>query len=250
MYPMNSNNGWLYGSKFTKLTIGDNITKIGDYTFYDCSSLTSVIIGNSVTSIGSSAFSDCSGLTSVTIGNGVTSVGEWAFYKCSSLTAFYGKLVSSDNRCLIINGTLKAFAPAGLTEYTIPDSVTSIGYYAFRNCSKLTSITIPDSVTSIGEGAFGGCSGLTSITIPDSVTSIGNSVFSACNSLTSVYYKSKTPPNGLDRYCIEKIFVPANSRRKYIKEIDPYRLKRSNYNNCYHSYKDWKSWIIKTPKNK
>jgi len=45
--------------------------------------------------------------------------------------------------------------------FTIPDSVTSIGDYAFFNCSGLTSVTIPDSVTSIGSYAFYGCSGLT-----------------------------------------------------------------------------------------
>ncbi|HBL40069.1 MAG TPA: hypothetical protein DDY98_00245 [Ruminococcaceae bacterium] len=55
--------------------------------------------------------------------------------------------------------------------------VTSIGEYAFYNCTGLTDITIPNSVTSIGECAFGGCTGLTSITISDGVTSIGLSAF-------------------------------------------------------------------------
>ena len=66
---------------------------------------------------------------------------------------------------------------SGLTSITIPNSVTSIGGYAFRNCSGLTSITIPNSVTTIGNSAFSGCSGLTSITIPNSVTRIGSSAF-------------------------------------------------------------------------
>ncbi len=70
--------------------------------------------------------------------------------------------------------------------------VTSIGKYAFQNCSGLTSVTIPDSVTSIGEQAFYDCSGLTSVTIPDSVTSIGGHAFFCCDSLTSV-----TIPDGV-----------------------------------------------------
>ena len=73
-----------------------------------------------------------------------------------------------------------------LTSVTIPDSVTSIGNSVFYNCTSLTSVTIPDSVTSIGNNAFAYCTGLTSVTIPDGVTSIGNYAFSYCTGLTSV----------------------------------------------------------------
>ncbi|MBQ7391993.1 MAG: leucine-rich repeat domain-containing protein, partial [Clostridia bacterium] len=56
-----------------------------------------------------------------------------------------------------------------ITELTIPDSVTSIRWYAFGKCKSLTSITIPDSVTSIGDSALSGCSSLTSITFEGTV---------------------------------------------------------------------------------
>ena len=75
---------------------------------------------------------------------------------------------------------------SSLTSITIPDNVTSIGNSVFDGCDSLTSITIPNSVTSIGNFAFNNCSSLTSITIPDSVTSIGNSAFCNCSSLTSI----------------------------------------------------------------
>ena len=78
---------------------------------------------------------------------------------------------------------------SALTSITIPDSVTTIGDYAFSGCSSLTSITIPDSVVSIGDYAFYGCSALTSITIPDSVTTIGDSVFYNCRALTEINYQ-------------------------------------------------------------
>ena len=66
----------------------------------------------------------------------------------------------------------------------IPDSVTSIGNYAFWLCKNLTTITIPDSVTSIGDYAFGCCENLTTITIPNGVTSIGDEAFYNCEKLT------------------------------------------------------------------
>ena len=80
---------------------------------------------------------------------------------------------------------------SGLTSITIPNSVTSIGESAFSECSGLTSITIPNSVTSIGDVAFYSCSGLTSITIPESVTSIGYGAFIGCSSVTSIFWNAK-----------------------------------------------------------
>ena len=93
---------------------------------------------------------------------------------------------------LLNGGTVNITNYVGIySDVTIPaeidgKKVTSIGEYAFRDCTSLTSITIPDGVTSIGYGAFEGCSNLTRISIPDSVTSIGESAFSYCWSLTSI----------------------------------------------------------------
>ena len=165
------------------ITIPTNVTEIGREAFRGCTGLTSITIPNSVTSIGDDAFKDCTNLRSITIPEDVTSIGGGAFADCSSLKSFKGKFASTDGRCLIKDGKLIAFAPAGLTSYTIPESVTSIRSEAFSGCSSLTSITIPKSVTSIGFGAFEGCSSLTSITIPESVTSIGDDAFAYCRSL-------------------------------------------------------------------
>ena len=97
---------------------------------------------------------------------------------------------SGDDLLIIPEGTTtigkNAYTGTNYKCVVIPDSVTSIDYAAFYNCTGLTSIMIPDSVTSIGSSAFENCSSLTSITIPDSVTSIGSCAFFECSSLTSI----------------------------------------------------------------
>ena len=76
--------------------------------------------------------------------------------------------------------------PSSVTYNGTIYSVTSIGWFAFYNCSGLTSVTIPNPVTEIGYSAFSGCRGLTSVTIPTSLKTIGERAFKDCQSLTSV----------------------------------------------------------------
>jgi hypothetical protein len=158
-----------YRSGITNVTIPNSVTSIGDYAFEICTSLTSVTIPNSVTYIGTFAFSDCSRLTSVTIPNSVTNIGTNPFFGCTSLTSI--TVDASNPAYSSVNGVLfdKAQAtllqfPGGLGgSYTIPNSVTNIGFQAFYDCTSLTSVTIPGSVTSIGNAAFSYCTNLTSV---------------------------------------------------------------------------------------
>ena len=197
----------------TSITIKDGTLGIAGSAFYYCTGLTSITIPNSVTSIGSSAFSGCTGLTSVVIPNSVTSIENYAFSGCTGLTSIEvesgNSVYDSRENCNaiietatneLIVGCQNTIIPSsvtsiggyafynctGLTNITIPNSVTSIRGRAFYNCTGLTSITIPNSVTSIEDWAFSGCTGLTSITIPNSVTSIGNYAFRGCTGLTSI----------------------------------------------------------------
>ncbi len=153
-------------------TIPDSVTTIGDSAFCECDSLTSVTIPDSVTTIGSSAFYNCTSLTGVYISD----LAAWCSIVFSK--SYYSQPFCYANM-LYINGVLA-------TDITIPDSITTIGDWAFYNCDSLTSVAIPDSVTSIGEDAFRDCFSLRSVTIPNSVTSIGYAAFSSCTSLTSV----------------------------------------------------------------
>ncbi len=180
------NNAFRSCSTLTEINIPDGVTEIGGYAFSGCSALTEINIPNGVTVIREGAFKGCSALTEVTIPDGVTTIESNAFNECNSLKSFYGKYATSDNRCLVIDGVLIAFAPAELTSYTIPDNVTVISDYIFQNYSELTSITIPDSVTSIGNYAFISCSALTEITIPNGVTAIRDGAFMNCPALTNI----------------------------------------------------------------
>ena len=211
----------------TSITIPDSVTSIGTAAFSDCGSLTSITIPDSVTSIGSSAFSDCDSLESITIPDSVTSTGYSAFFGCDSLEGVYITDIAA--WCAIDFGDSYAnplcyahnlyFNGELVTDLVIPDSVTSIGNYAFRSCDSLESITIPDGVTSIGNYAFAYCDSLESITVASgnpvyhsagnclietesktliagcknsiiptdgSVTSIGNDAFAYCDSFESI----------------------------------------------------------------
>ncbi len=172
-------------SSLASIEIPSSITSIGWYTFYGCSGLKSIEIPNSITSIGMSAFEECSSLTSVEIPNSVTFIGRRAFSGCISLERFIGKFSSMDQRYLIVNDTLISFAPAGLTTYTNPNPVTTIGGGAFWGCRELTAIEIPNTVKSIETSAFAK-SGIKNISIPNSVDTIDSYAFRECRELTSV----------------------------------------------------------------
>jgi hypothetical protein len=112
-----------------------------------------------------------------------------AFYDCTRLTNF-----TIPNSITSI-GDYTFYQCATLTSVTIPNSVTNIGDFAISDCTSLTSVTIPNSVTSIGYGAFSGSS-LTNVTIPDSVTTIGGFPFIGCWNLDAISVDSSNQNYG------------------------------------------------------
>ena len=159
------------------IDISKSVKYIGHNAFGYCSNLTEIVIPDGVETIGNNTFISCESLTSVTIPNSVKSIGPNAFYNClihidnfinnSSATGYPWYAIIYDtvqDDGLYINGTTAVYCKKDATNVTIPESITSIGYIAFKDCTSLSSITIPENVESIGDGAFGYCSSLTEIT--------------------------------------------------------------------------------------
>ncbi len=168
-----------------------SVTSVGEYAFSNCVSLTSLSVSEGVASIGNRAFQDCVSLASVYIPASVTSIGECAFSGCYGIGEILveeGNVVyDSRDNCNAIIETSSNSLITGCKFTVIPESVTSIGNYAFYNCRNLASITIPESLISIGEYAFSGFGSLASVVIPEKskLTSIGNYAFDKCYNLTS-----------------------------------------------------------------
>lgn len=154
------NRPWMdYLEGIKSVSIGNNVTNIGNYAFADCDSIESITIPDNIITIGDYTFADCDNLVNVTLGKGVKTIGRFAFYE---------------------NGKLNSV--------TLGDNTTSIGYGAFSLCYNLKQITIPRKVTCIGGYAFHSCNNLESIEIPSSITLIDEGVFDCCDNLTDVYY--------------------------------------------------------------
>jgi hypothetical protein len=146
--------------KFTKVTLPNTITKIGNNAFQGCTSLAQINIPESVKTIGNSVFQSCTSLTAVKIPNSVTEIGYNVFADCTSLSSV-----------------------------NIPDSITTINQYTFKNC-PIESIEIPKGVTIIYSAAFYGTK-LKTIVIPESVSDIRSTCFKDCKNLETVIFGTK-----------------------------------------------------------
>lgn len=205
-----------WGTGVKKLIVGDEVTCIGEYAFFDCTELAEVTLGESIIYLDSYSFQNCisltslslpdsvrsvytaltgcTGLQSIHIGKGMESVGS-SLHKCENLLEIR---VSPDNQYLCdIDGVvfskdkkvLLAYPRGRSGEYEIPEGTVILSDSdrragAFLECANLTAVSIPDTVEVIGISTFRGCSGLTEIRLPDSVARIEEFAFGGCTGLT------------------------------------------------------------------
>ena len=191
---------------------------IGDYAFSNCSLLNqSIELPESLKTIGDYAFSNDTKMNLLigpnygTFTNNLTYIGDYAFYNCNSISAeldlskanveylgTYAFSKCSSIPILILPYKLKQIKPHTFDQCTsldgainFPSSVTSIGDYAFYNCSNAKKIFMYDSITSIGDSAFENCSSLTGwgnnneFILSKQLSTIGNAAFKNCSSLVS-----------------------------------------------------------------
>ncbi len=142
----------------TNVVIGEGITKVGKFNFYNCRNIKTVSFPSTLTAIGQGAFQHCSSLENIWIPKSVTSLSPSSFTGCYSAKLIYveadNTVYDSRNNCNAIIKTADNELVSGCSVTVIPNTVTSIGGAAFAHCSTLTKITIPGSVTQIKGSAF------------------------------------------------------------------------------------------------
>lgn len=166
--------------KLKSVSFGESIESIGQWAFLDCQQLENIKFnGNNLKEIGIEAFRGCWMLNNVKLPQSLTTMGRGAFRYCVSLTNIDlgGSLTSIEGY---------SFEQTSLEKLTIPNSVKSIGTYAFLECTELSDVQFGNGVSSIGQGAFEDCKSLTELEIPEPLQSIGVTAFANCDNLQLV----------------------------------------------------------------
>ena len=183
------------------LVVGEEITTIGAYAFYQCTGLTKIVLPETMTKVNGYGFSDCTALEQVTIPVSATYANANAFKNCKAIDKVVltsgtgaGTVYKNDstNSVYTYRYTPWYISRANITEIVVKEGVVSLGAYTFKDCTNLQKVSLPESLTSIAGYTFNLCSNLSEINIPAGLTTLGTAVFSGNTSLTSI-----TVPEGI-----------------------------------------------------
>ncbi|MCD8004098.1 MAG: leucine-rich repeat protein, partial [Oscillospiraceae bacterium] len=163
-------------SGLTSITIPDNVTDVGDFTFYGCESLTSVKFGSGLKETSYEMFEECSSLTNIDFGTGLESIYARTFAYCDALisVSLPETITSIGNGAFGECTSLVSFSCSGLT--VIP-------YQAFLNDTSLTSLTLGEGLETINRYAFGACYALTEVVLPSTITFVHADAFETVTNL-------------------------------------------------------------------
>ena len=180
-------NAFYCNKTITTITGGKNVTYIGSFAFYECTSLKSFSFSDKLEYIGISAFGSCSNLNTVSLLKAIKFIGSYAFAECKQL-----QNVIFDKEIRIHSLEDSVFSGCEqLSSITVPDSVNEIKSGVFNSCINLKHVTLPDNLKSIGFAAFYKCSSLSEISLPESLYYIDADAFSECKSLEKIEIPDK-----------------------------------------------------------
>ena len=233
----------MYAFSFCKnlqnVTIGSSkLNSVGQYTFYNCTSLKDIRLSSNINTINDYAFYNCKNLITISFVNSssITSIGSYAFANCTSLTSL--PLFNSSNAAITISG--HAFINCtGLLNININNNnnigTVSIGSYAFQNCSKLVNINKGEYITNIGAYAFADCISFTTISLTQNfilisqLQDIGDYAFYNCISLISCFIPSNIPNDKVGTNIFQNCIKLQNF---YILNTNIIKIPDYTFNNC------------------
>ena len=181
-------------SSLERIELSKNISKIENYTFYDCKNLKYVKMPDNITEIGMDAFSGCGALESITIPEGVKKIGNGCFENCTNL-----QQINLPEGLETID-SWAFFACKNLQKINLPEGLKKIGGVCFEYCTSLQQINLPEGLESIGSSAFDSTNNLSEIIIPESVKTIGEYAFDDWTEKQTIKCKATKAGDNWDKY--------------------------------------------------
>lgn len=183
------------GAAVTYVMLPASVTSIGKGGFSGCASLKGISIPSSLQTIGEGAFQNCAKLTQLAVPNSVTSIGASAFkddkrlFMVNMASADYSKLESIGDSAFEGCSVLEFFCSDD--DYNLPNSLTTIGANAFKDCLKIDEVDMGDGITSLGTGAYQGCSGIKEVEISACIGTVPENAFAHCAGLIEIEFSTK-----------------------------------------------------------